>query len=90
MSKVEFKACEQLDFSDNYSGKKEIIKQWNGDLKVCWNSPVLDTSYPNLVQFCKLRGRLNNPNNCLYEVNRECSDYKDKLYIVEVVEQFCL
>jgi len=86
MSKVEFKACEQLDFSDNYSAKKVIIKQWNGDIKVCWNRPVLNESYPNLVQFCKLRGRLNNSSNCLYEVSRECSDFKEKLHTVEVAE----
>ncbi len=78
-----FNACEHLDFSDNYSAKKELIHSGN-TTKVCWDRPVVDDSYPRLVQFCKFRGRLNDPEMCLCEKNKQCSDYKDIQQIVVV------
>jgi hypothetical protein len=74
--KIKFTACEHLDFDDNYTAKKELIGNY-GTTKVCWDRPVIDDSYPRLVQFCKKRGRLNNPECCLREADKMCSDYKD-------------
>lgn len=76
MSKVKFKACKYLDFSDNYAAKKELISNY-GDTKVCWDRPVLDSSYPALVQFCKQCGRLNHPEACLREQDKHCSSYEE-------------
>ena len=73
---IKFTACEHLDFGDNYAAKKELISS-DGQTKVCWDRPVIDESYPKLVQFCKKRGRMNNPEYCLCEKNKGCSDYKD-------------
>lgn len=73
---INFLACEHLDFSDNYSAKKEEISTKFGT-KICWNRPVIDSTYPRLVQFCKKRGRLNSPEACLCESNKMCSDYKN-------------
>lgn len=73
---INFLACEHLDFSDSYSAKKDAINTKFGT-KICWNRPVIDSTYPSLVQFCKKRGRLNNPESCLCESNKMCSDYND-------------
>ena len=78
---IKFNACEFLDFSDSYSAKKEPISS-GGVTKICWDRPVIDSSYPALVQFCKKRGRLNNPECCLYDENKQCTDYKDVEHIV--------
>ncbi len=73
-NKLTFTGCEHLDFSDNYAAKKEPIGIGN-ETKICWDRPVIDESFPALVQFCKLRGRLNNPEMCLCEKTKQCSDY---------------
>ncbi len=73
---IEFTACKHLDFSDNYLAKKNLITHQN-EIKVCWNRPVIDNLFPRLVQFCKLRGRLNYPNICLSEQDKLCSEYED-------------
>ena len=80
---IKFTACEQLDFSDHYIAKKELIGS-GGVTKVCWDRPVIDDSYPRLVQFCKKRGRMNNPECCLCEKDKGCMDYKDFEHTVEV------
>jgi hypothetical protein len=82
MEKINFLACEHLDFSDSYSATKDVISTNFGD-KICWNRPTIDSSYPSLVQFCKQRGRLNNPQACLCSDNRLCSDYNDFSHTVE-------
>lgn len=74
MKAIEFKACEHLDFSDSYTAEKNLINSY-GETKVCWNRPVIDSSYPSLVQFCKLRGRLNHPESCLCDKLSQCSDF---------------
>jgi len=79
---IKFRACENLDFSDKYAAKKELISI-NGETKICWNRPVVDESFPRLVQFCKLRGRMNNPEMCLCEKNKGCSDYKETEFTIK-------
>lgn len=76
METIKFTACKHLDFSDNYTAEKNLISTC-GETKVCWDRSVLDDSYPRLVQFCKLRGRMNNPEMCVCEQNKQCSDYED-------------
>ena len=73
--KIKFTACEHLDFADNYTAKKELIDDFG--IKACWDTDVFDVSLHQLVQFCKKRGRLNNSECCLREVNKMCSDYED-------------
>jgi len=75
-NELKFTACKHLDFSDEYAAKKEPINIM-GKEKVCWNRPVIDDTYPKLVQFCKLRGRLNNKDACLFKMTKECSDYDE-------------
>ena len=70
--KIKFTACEHLDFADNYTAKKVLF-----GTKVCWEREVVDESFPRLVQFCEKSGRLNNPNCCLREADKMCSDYKE-------------
>ena len=81
---IKFKACEFLDFSDNYSAKKEAIHQKDGT-KICWHRPAIDSTYPSLVQFCKKRGRLNSPEQCLSKPNAGCSDYNEVERTVEFI-----
>lgn len=78
---IEFTACEHLDFSDSYAAKKDAIVI-GSETKICWNRPVIDSSYPSLVQFCKKRGRLNSPESCLSESCKMCSEYNDFSHIV--------
>lgn len=75
-NKLKFNGCKHLDFSDHYIAKKELISVF-GETKICWDRPVIDQSFPALVQFCKLRGRLNNPEMCLCERTKECGDYTE-------------
>ena len=70
--KIKFTACEELDFADNYTAKKVLF-----NTKVCWERDVVDVSFPRLVQYCKKSGRLNNPDSCLREADKMCSDYKE-------------
>lgn len=83
MKVIKFTACSHLDFSDNYAAKKNLISI-NGETKVCWNRPVLDPHDPSLVQFCKLRGRMNSPGECLCEISKGCSDYKEIQHNVDL------
>ena len=77
MKTIKFTACKYLDFSDHiYTAEKNLI-QINGETKICWNRPVIDISYPSLVQFCTERGRMNSPEMCMCEENKRCSDYED-------------
>ena len=73
METVKFTACEHLDFDNNYTAKKVLIF----GTKVCWKRDVVDVSYPQLVQFCKKSGKLNNPGSCLREADKMCSDYEE-------------
>lgn len=77
MSKITFKGCKQLDFEPHYV-QCELVGIGN---HVCWerlNLPYEDA--PKLVQFCKLRGRINNPYSCVCG-NGECMNY-DEIEII--------
>jgi len=71
---IKFNACKELDFSEKYSADKVLISL--GEKKVCWSRHVFDGE-PRLIQFCKLRGRLNNPEMCTSKKTAQCSDYED-------------
>lgn len=75
-TEINFLACKHLDFADNYTAKKETIGTKYGT-KICWHRPTIDSSYPSLVQFCRLRGRLNYPTACLCQGDKMCSEYND-------------
>ena len=68
---INFMACKYLDFSDNYSAKKEIIRTKDGN-KICWNR----NEGTGLVQYCKKYGILHSPFLCLCKSDKDCSDYK--------------
>lgn len=70
--KVEFTACEHLDFEPNY-GKSNRQLIMCGETKLCWRRAING----DLVQFCKLRGRINNPVGCVNKENASCSEYND-------------
>ena len=72
METKKFTACEELDFTDNYTAKKVLF-----GTKVCWEREVVDVSFPRLVQYCKKYGTLNYPESCLKEADKMCSDYKE-------------
>lgn len=75
--KVKFNACEHLDYEPNYGNcKRQLISC--GETKLCWKRPL------DLVQFCKLRGRINNPVGCLTENNAVCSEFNEIERIVDV------
>jgi len=75
--KIKFTACEHLDFADNYTAKKVLF-----GTKVCWERKIVDVLFPRLVQYCKKSGRLNNPESCLREADKMCSDYKEFEHMV--------
>ena len=80
--KVKFTGCKHLDFDVEYTAKKKLI--YLGETKVFWLRKSYDPSLPTMVQFCKLRGRLNSPGACLNERNARCSEYEDFEHEVEI------
>lgn len=72
---VTFTGCKHLDYSDNYTAKKNLI-QLGGTTKLCWDRKEF-IGHVDLVQFCKLRGRLNSPEACHCEEMKMCSEYED-------------
>ena len=80
MSKTEFKACEHLQFEEEFIGCQ---KQMLADGKAFWLRDV-EPDLPRMVQFCALRGRLNHPMACLRERDAVCHLYREKVHIVEV------
>jgi len=82
MEKVEFKGCKHLDFSDSYSAKKQLL----GTGSVFWLRNV-PSDLPSMVQFCKMRGRLNSPDACIGECKAQCSDYEEIEHNVAFEEQ---
>jgi len=81
---VEFTACEHLDFEPKYAGCK---RQMLGNGKLFWMRPDYGTDNPRMVQFCKKRGRLNNPESCTKEGNAQCSDYKEFNHVIEIEKE---
>lgn len=82
METVQFTACKHLDYSDSYASKKHLISL--GETKVCWDRPVIDESYPRLVQFCKLHGRMNHPEECTSKKKAACGNYQDFRHEVDL------
>lgn len=74
-----FTGCKHLDFDDNYVARKQIL----GSGEVFWLRDV-EPGLPAMVQFCKLRGRLNFPTACLKECNKQCSEYEAVTHNVDV------
>ena len=80
---MKFTACKYLDFSEKYTdaAEKQLIGIGNG--KVFWMRKLkYDPSQPAMVQFCKKRGRLNNPEACLSLKKAVCGDYEEIVHEV--------
>ncbi len=69
---MKFTACKHLDFSDSYAAKKQVL----GSGKVFWLRDV-GPNLPSMVQFCKKRGRINDPEACTSEQHAACGDYEN-------------
>ncbi len=85
MEEIKFTGCQDLDFSDNYrpTCKRQLIKS-GADAKLFWMRHDYGESNPLMVQFCKKRGRLNNPEACLSEAHSACNDYEEIEHVVMV------
>jgi len=82
---MKFTACEHLDFSDNYHNCK---KQELASGKLFWLRDVsYDPTLPAMVQFCKLCGRLNNPEACTTAEHARCSYYKEFEHDIAYIEE---
>jgi hypothetical protein len=82
MGEIRFTACENLDFDrTRYTAKLALISS-GGVTKLVWERKDPDGNL-QLCQFCKLRGRLNGPEQCL-ENKQVCGDYKDFEHIIEL------
>jgi len=79
MEEIKFNGCKHLDFEPNYGGCK---RQLLGSGELFWIRNTAPDN-PSMVQFCKQRGRLNNPEACLNEKNKQCSDYKMIQHVIE-------
>jgi len=80
--KVEFKACEHLDYEPNYGKCKRQLISCDGT-KLCWMRP----GGGGIVQFCKKRGRLNSPTSCLDITHAVCNDFNEITHEVDVPEE---
>jgi len=85
MTTIKFNGCKHLDFSDNYVAKKQLIALHQ--TKVFWMRENIDPELPTMVQFCKLRGRLNHPEACLSRGKAMCDDYYEDELVVEINEE---
>jgi len=87
MSEIIFNGCINLDFSENYrpTCKRQLLA---GKEKpsMFWMRPDIGIGAPQMVQFCKLRGRLNSPDACICEEKKMCSDYEEIEHVVNVKE----
>ena len=79
---VKFTACEHLDYEPHYGDcKRQQIMC--GGRKLCWKRAVNG----NLVQFCKLRGRINNLTGCLSEATAACTEYNEVEHAISVSQE---
>jgi len=85
--KINFTACEHLDFEPHYGNCKRQLIHIDGT-KLCWKRPIpADDERPTLVQFCKLRGRVNSPIGCLDKAGAVCYDFNEVEHSIEVAEE---
>ena len=74
---MKFKGCKHLDFSqDNYMCELVGISKHVG-----WERRDPEGKL-QLCQFCKLRGRLNDPEACIGDGNAMCNDYEEIEHII--------
>ena len=79
MSKIKFTACAHLSFDKAKYGESCALNLLGGaQLKAVWfrREPPYPGA-PRLVQFCNLRGRINDPTACLRKCDAVCGDYED-------------
>jgi len=78
---VTFSGCKHLDYEDHYTARKELL---SGD-RVFWMREVSPyEGAPRMVQFCKRRGRINDPERCFTADKACCSDFSPVLHRVVV------
>jgi len=78
---VTFSGCKHLDYEDHFTARKQLL---SGD-RVFWMREVSPyEGAPKMVQFCKRRGRINDPEGCLTEEKACCSDFSPAQHTVLV------
>lgn len=76
---MKFIACKHLDYDTEYSNcKRQVL----GSGHVFWLRDV-EPDLPRMVQFCKLRGRINSPQGCTCKQHAHCSEYEDSEHEVD-------
>jgi len=68
---VTFSGCKHLNYEDHFTARKQLL---SGD-RVFWMRDVLYEDDPRMVQFCKKRGRINDPERCFTADKTCCSDF---------------
>ena len=81
MSEIKFTGCQDLDYSESY--RPACSRQMLANGKLFWMRPSYYVDN-RMVQFCKKRGRLNNPESCLCENRAVCSEYEEIEHIIDV------
>jgi hypothetical protein len=71
--------CKDLDFEPHYSAKRQLIQGG----KIFWLRKV-EPDLPAMVQFCKKRGRLNDPLACTCVEKARCSEYSESESTIEI------
>lgn len=80
--RIEFSACEHLDYEPHYGNcKRQLISC--GGTKLCW----MRANSGDLVQFCKLRGRINSATGCLDQDKAACSEFTNAERVIEVPQE---
>ncbi len=80
--KIHFKACEHLDYGPDYGQCRRQLININGT-SLCWRRTIIG----DLVQFCKLRGRINSPTACLSKDAAICNDFNETMKNVDVPQE---
>lgn len=80
---TKFKACENLIFNIHQIDKRINLTLLDDGSGVYWKRPKEICEENSEVQFCNLRGRLNEKTACI-NGNAHCSEYKSKDFFVKV------
>ncbi len=82
---VVFTGCKHLQFGNEFSAKKRLIGHPKDEVRVCWDR--CDSSGNlQLVQFCKLRGRINYPDQCFSKDGMGCLEYEEQKHCVPLAD----
>jgi len=78
---IRFRGCKHLDYGDNFTNCTK--ENFSGILVAWMRHDIRNLEAPKVVQFCKLRGRLNQLAACIGKCNAQCALYDEVEHAIE-------